>query len=78
MTKAFPNDRSGKLLNFLAAKYKLTTDSALSKRINVLPYVISKIRNGKHPVSKEVKYNISVATGLSIKKIDQLIEGIDQ
>ena len=73
--KDFPNDKGGKLFPFLREKYKLTTDSAMCKRINLLPYVVSKIRNGKQPVSKQNKYDISVATGLSIKAIDKLIQG---
>jgi len=72
--KHFPLDSSGGLLNHLRQKYGFDTDSELCKRINLLPYVVSKIRNGKQPVSKQNKYDISVATGLSIKKIEELIK----
>ena len=71
--KNFPNDKSGSLFNHLREKFKLPTDMALGKRINVPRYVISKIRTGKYIVSAQVKYNIHVSTGMSIKAIDKLI-----
>lgn len=70
-------DKSGKLFDYLRKEYELTSDSALCERIGLWPYVVSRIRTGKQELSKENKYDISVATGLSIKKIDEMIaEGV--
>lgn len=73
--KHFPDDKSGNLFNHLREKFKLPTDMALGKRINVPRYVISKIRTGKYIVSAQVKYSIHVSTGIPIKTIDKLIKG---
>jgi len=72
--KDYPNDKSGGLFSFLMAKYKLTTYSALSEKIDVLPHTLSRVLNGKQEVTQEARYRISKRTGLSVKKIDALIE----
>lgn len=72
-SKQYPNDKSNGFLNSLMDRYKLTTYKALSERIGLWPYVISRVLHGVQELSKENKYDISVATGLSIKKIDEMI-----
>lgn len=71
--KPHPQDKSNGFLDGLMDRYKLTSYKALSERIGLWPYVISRVLNGKQELSKENKYDISVATGLSIKKIDEMI-----
>lgn len=73
--KQFPNDQSGKLFDFLRAKYKLNSDKELSEKIDVLPHTISRIRNAKQGVTSEARYRISKTTGMTVKAIDKLIEG---
>lgn len=72
--KKYPEDKSNGFLDSLMERYKLTSYKSLSERIGLWPYVVSRVLHGKQELSKENKYDISVATGLSIKKIDEMIE----
>ena len=48
------DDLSGQLFNEIIKRFQLKTDSALAHKIGVTPSIISKIRNGKIPVSSDI------------------------
>jgi plasmid maintenance system antidote protein VapI len=63
-----------KLLDTLKEKYDLKNDAAISKTLEVAPPVISRIRNGKAPVSAELMIKIHETFGMPIADIKALCE----
>jgi len=73
LQKDFPNDRSGELFNFLLEKFKLSNDKQLSDKIGLSRPVISTVRTGKHPITGASLVQIHERTGVSIKRMRELI-----
>lgn len=69
----FANDRSGQLFNYLREKYKLEDDTQLSKRIGIARPIISRVRTAKQPLSGNHLIKINEKTGVTIKKMRELI-----
>jgi hypothetical protein len=60
------------LLDYLLKTYKIKNDAQLSKALNVLPPVISKIRNRKYPVSAVMILEIHEQFEMPVKQIKAL------
>jgi len=60
------------LLDYLLKTYKIKNDAQLSKALNVMPPVISKIRNRKYPVSAVMILEIHEQFEMPIKQIKVL------
>jgi plasmid maintenance system antidote protein VapI len=74
MSKPETIDASGKLFDKIIDDNWLKNDAALARYLEVNPPVISKVRHGKLPVGASMIINIHKRTGLSILKIEELIE----
>lgn len=61
------------LLDALIEKMGLKNDAALSRRLEVLPPVISKIRHRRLPVGASLLIRMHEETGLSIKDLRALM-----
>jgi hypothetical protein len=70
------NDASGELFDFLIKNFVegKQNDAALARYLELNAPVVSKVRHGKLPVGDSLKINIHKKTGLSIAKIEELIE----
>lgn len=62
-----------KLLDTLKEKYELKNDAEISRRLEVPPPVISKIRNGKTGVSADVILRIHETFGMPVADIRALM-----
>jgi transcriptional regulator with XRE-family HTH domain len=69
------NDKSGKLFDYLRDKLRAKNDADMARKAGVsLPYV-SLIRRGKREPGDLFLMHIHNATGISIKKMRELIAG---
>lgn len=62
-----------KLLDTLKEKYELKNDAEISRRLEVTPPIISKIRNGKTGVSAEIILKIHENLGMPVADIRALL-----
>lgn len=62
-----------KLLDYLKETYNLKNDAEISRRLEVAPPVISRIRSGKINVSAEIMIRIHETFDMPIKEIKALI-----
>lgn len=58
-------------INLLLQSMRLRNDAALSRRLQVAPPVISKIRNHQLPIGATLLINAHEESGLSIKELKQ-------
>jgi transcriptional regulator with XRE-family HTH domain len=68
-------DNSGKLFDYVMKKQNLKTDSQLAAYLGMSTPNISKIRNGINNVSPGSILTVHDTTGMSIKRIRELIAG---
>ena len=62
-----------KLLDTLKEKYDLKNDAEISRRLDVAPPVISKIRHGKANISAEIILRIHENLGMPVADIRALM-----
>jgi len=62
-----------KLLDTLKEKYDLKNDAEISRRLEIKPPVISKIRHGKVSVSAEIILKIHENLGMPVADIRALL-----
>lgn len=62
-----------KLLDTIKERYNVISDAELSRKLNVAPPTISRIRNGIVGVSPEIILRIYDAFGMSIEEIRELL-----
>lgn len=67
-------DNSGKLFDYLRAKFKLNSEGELAIFCNTQPSVISEIRHGKRVVNDILLVRICTKTGMTLKKAQGLIK----
>lgn len=61
------------LLDTLIEKLRLKNDAALSRKLEVAPPVISKIRHGRLPVGASMLIRMHEESGLSIAELRRLM-----
>lgn len=69
ITDKIPNFTQATLLDAVIARLGLKNDLALSKHLEISSPTISKIRNGRCPVTAAVLIILHEATGFSIKEL---------
>jgi plasmid maintenance system antidote protein VapI len=72
MSKIEINFDQNKLIDHLLETYKLRNDAALSRKLDVAPPVISKIRHNRLPIGPAIKLRMMRRFGISLEKIDEL------
>lgn len=72
-SKESPNFKPHPLLDHLREKYKLADDKQLSVKTGIHRSNLSRIRNGFMKVSNSNLVRINESTGISIKKLRELI-----
>lgn len=68
MTNASP----AVLLDTLRARYGLTSDAALARKLNMAPPNVSKLRRGTLPLGATVILNIHETLGMAVEQIREL------
>jgi transcriptional regulator with XRE-family HTH domain len=61
------------MLNMVRANLRLKNDAALSRKLEVGPPVISKVRHGRLPVGAALLIRIHEVTGLDIDELRRLL-----
>ena len=61
------------LLDFLIEKMALKNDAALSRKLEVAPPVISKIRHRRLPIGASLLIRMHEVTGMSIRELRDLM-----
>lgn len=61
-----------KLLNYLREKFDIKNDRQLALRLDISTPVVSRVRNGKAPVSAEFMIRVHEVFDLPIAEIKQL------
>lgn len=73
MAKVELLDKSGALFDYIIEKYRLKHDGELAEKIQTQRSIISEIRNGKRHINEVMLVRICDITGMSLKKVRQLI-----
>ena len=61
------------VLDALVTRMNLRNDAALSRKLEVSPAVISKVRHGRQPVGASLLLRMHEASGMPVKELRRLM-----